>query len=337
MGHPGDHRQARELQSSGGLVIVAEPRKAGLVRYLKEAFLFRWNLLVLGGATAAAVISGRADIALPLIAAAEVSYLAGLATLPRFQSAIDAKAHAETRELGGATAARLTGGAAAAQSNARDRLLEVLRSLSEERRNRFLRLRARCVEMQRIANAVRGDTRDASGASHELRTPALDRLLWVFLRLLLSDQAISAFLAAADEKSIDRSLAELKEREKRRTDQLDDALEPDDRLLRSIRDSIATAELRKDNLSKARDNAEFVQSELDRIENKIAAVTEMAISHTDPDSLSVQVDAIADGVSQTEATIRELQAITGMTSEAESAPSILEASLELRAAPPQKR
>lgn len=315
---------------------MAEPRKAGLFRYLKEAFLFRWNLLVLGGATAAAVLSGHADIALPLIAAAEVSYLAGIATLPRFQSAIDAKAHAEARGLAGATPARLTG-SAAAQGSARDRLLEVLRSLSEERRNRFLRLRARCVEMQRIANAVRGDTRDASGASHELRTPALDRLLWVFLRLLLSDQAISAFLAAADEKSIDRSLAELKEREKRRTDQLDDALEPDDRLLRSIRDSMATAELRKENLSKARDNAEFVQSELDRIENKIAAVTEMAISHTDPDSLSVQVDAIADGVSQTEATIRELQAITGMTSEAENAPSILEASLELRAAPPTTR
>ncbi len=317
---------------------MAEPRKAGLFRYLKEAFLFRWNLLVLGGATAAAVISGHADIALPLIAAAEVSYLAGLSTLPRFQSAIDAKANAEARGLTGpGGAARLPGrpvDPAAQQAAARDRLLEVLRSLSEERRSRFLRLRARCVEMQRIANAVRGDTRDDSGASHELRTPALDRLLWVFLRLLLSDQAISAFLQAADEKTIDRTLADLKEREKRRTDQLDDTLEPDDRLLRSIRDSMATAELRKQNLAKARDNAELVQAELDRIENKIAAVTEMAIGHSDPDTLSVQVDAIADGVSQTEATIRELQSITGMTSEAENAPAILDAPLELRGSPP---
>ncbi|MBK7536519.1 MAG: hypothetical protein IPI49_14345 [Myxococcales bacterium] len=313
---------------------MAEPKKAGLLRYLKEAFLFRWNVLALGGATVAAVMSGHADIALPLIAAAEVSYLAGLATLPRFQSAIDAKAHAEVRGQSGTGSARALSGRAgedqAAQGSARDRLLEVLRSLSEERRSRFLRLRGRCVEMQRIANAVRGDTRDDSGASHELRTPALDRLLWVFLRLLLSDQAISAFLTAADEKSIDRTLSDLKEREKRRTDLLDDALEPEDRLLRSIRDSMATAELRKENLAKARDNAEFVQAELDRIENKIAAVTEMAISHTDPDTLSVQVDAIAEGVSQTEATIRELQSITGMSSELDSAPSILEASLELR-------
>lgn len=310
---------------------MSEIKKAGLWRYLKEAFQFRWNLLVLGGATAAALVSGHADIALPLIAAAEVTYLAGLTSLPRFQGAIDAKARAEEKGL--LPAAGTAGKPVANKPGARDRLLEVLRSLSEERRSRFLRLRARCVEMQRIANAVRGDTHDESGASTELRTPALDRLLWVFLRLLLSDQAISAFLQAADEKSIDNTLADLKAREKKRTDALPDELEPDDRLLRSLRDSMATAELRKENLSKARDNAEFVQSELDRIENKIAALTEMAISHTDPDTLSVQVDAIAEGVSQTESTIRELQAITGMGSDTESAPSILDANLELRSNP----
>jgi hypothetical protein len=314
---------------------VAEIQKAGLLRYLKEAFLFRWNLLLLGGATAAAVVSGHADIAVPLIAAAEVTYLAGLATLPRFQSAIDAKSHAE--EKGQSGRATVGGQPAANATPARDRLLEVLRSLSEERRSRFLRLRARCVEMQRIANAVRGETRDASGASQELRAPALDRLLWVFLRLLLSDQAIAAFLQAADEKAIDQSLTDLKTREKKRTDLLDDALEADDRLLRSIRDSMATAELRKDNLAKARDNAEFVQAELDRIENKIAALTEIAISHSDPDALSTQVDAIAEGVSQTEQTIRELQSITGMSGDADAAPSILEANLELRTAPPVMR
>ncbi|MEZ4363338.1 MAG: hypothetical protein R3B48_24395 [Kofleriaceae bacterium] len=306
---------------------MAEVKRAGLLRYLKEAFAFHWNLLTLGGATAAALLSGHADIALPLVAAAEVTYLAGLATLPRFQRAIDAKVRAEERGGGAAT-----GQPAATATSARDRLLEVLRSLSDERRNRFLRLRARCVEMQRIANAVRGDTRDVSGASQELRAPALDRLLWMFLRLLLSDQAIAAFLQAADEKSIDASLKDLRQREQRRSEQLEEAARADDRLLRSIRDSVATAELRKDNLAKARDNAEFVQAELDRIENKIAALTEMAISHSDPDTLSVQVDAIAEGVSQTEATIRELQAITGMSADADVAPSILDANLEVRAA-----
>lgn len=301
------------------------PKKAGLFRYLKEAFAFRWNLLLFGGAAAAAAISGHADIALPLVAAAEITYLAGLSTLPRFQAAIDARANAEVRGLTGGAAAR-AGAGPEQQSTARDRVLEVLKSLTEDRRARFLRLRARCVEMSRIANAVRGDTRDMSGASAELRQPALDRLLWVFLRLLLSDQAIARFLQAADEAGIGKTIDELKARRKKRADSVGEANQADDRILRSIDDSISTAELRKENLEKAKQNAEFVAAELDRLENKIHAVTEMAVGHTTPDEMSSRIDAISEGISQTEQTIRELQSITGVA-DAELAPSILETDL----------
>ena len=299
------------------------PKKAGLFRYLKEAFMFRWNLLVFGGAAAAAVLSGHADIALPLVAAGEIVYLAGLTTLPRFQSAIDAKANAEER---GGTGARTPALRPEQQVNARERVLEVLKTLTEDRRARFLRLRARCVEMSKIANAVRGETRDASGASVELRQPALDRLLWVFLRLLLSEQAIARFLQAADEAGIDKTLGELKVRRKKRADSVGEANQGDDRVIRSIDDSITTTELRKENLEKAKQNAEFVAAELDRLENKIQAVTEMAVSHTDPDEMSSRIDAISEGISQTEETIRELQSITGV-GDAESSPSILDTDL----------
>jgi hypothetical protein len=302
---------------------VAEPKKAGLFRYIKEAFLFRWNLLVFGGASAAALISGHPDIALPLVAAAELTYLAGLTTLPRFQSAIDAKARAEERGTPAGTAVRPN---PQAQANARDRILEVLKSLTEDRRARFLRLRARCVEMTRIANAVRGDTGDPSGASGELRQPALDRLLWVFLRLLLSEQAIERFLKTADEATIDNSLSELRVRRKKRADSVGEANQADDRIIRSLDDSIATAELRKENVAKAKQNAEFVAAELDRLENKIHAVTEMAVGSTDPDEMSHRIDAISEGITQTEETIRELQRITGV-SDVESTPSILTADL----------
>lgn len=294
------------------------PKPAGFLRYLKEAFTFRWNLLLLGGAAAAAAISGHADIALPLVAAAEVVYLAGLTTLPRFQAAIDAKAAAEER---GDRAVGATAAEGAAPGTARERVLDVLRTLSEDRRARFLRLRARCVEMSRIANAVRGDTHDASGASTDLRQPALDRLLWVFLRLLLSEQAIARFLQAADEAGIGKTLEELRARRRRRADSVGEAGQADDRILRSIDDSISTAELRRENVEKAKHNAEFVAAELDRLENKIKAVTEMAVSHTDPDVMSSRIDAISEGISQTEDTIRELQAITGLSDEA--TPSIL--------------
>ena len=203
----------------------------------------------------------------------------------------------------------------------------MLKSLTEDRRARFLRLRARCVEMSRIANAVRGETADASGAGHELRTPALDRLLWVFLKLLLSDQAIARFLQAADEKQVGiktlADLADIKARIEKRRPAVPEAERDADRILRSLADSLATAQLRKDNLMKSKGNAEFVSTELDRLENKIAAVTEMAIGETDPDQMSSKIDAISEGISQTEATIRELQKITGMQAD-EATPSILD-------------
>lgn len=302
---------------------MAEPKKAGLFRYVKEAFLFRWNLLLLAGAGAAAILIGHPDIALPLVAAAEVTYLAGLATLPRFQSAIDAKVRAEERGLG--QPSQLGAGASDAQSatTGRERIMEVLKSLAEDRRGRFLRLRARCVEMSRIANAVRGETADASGASAELRQPALDRLLWVFLKLLLSDQAIARFLQAADVAQIQHTTEDLTERIKKREAAVPEAERDADRILRSLHDSLATAQLRRENFTKAQSNAEFVAAELDRLENKIQAVTEMAVSHSDPDEMSSRIDAIAEGISQTEQTIRELQNITGMTAQ-EDAPSILD-------------
>jgi hypothetical protein len=301
---------------------LAEPKKAGLVRYLKEAFMFRWNLLLLGGAAVGAIVSGHADVALPLVAAAEVTYLAGLTTLPRFQGAIDAKARAEERGLG----AGPTKTPVADQASARDKILDVLKSLTEDRRSRFLRLRARCVEMSRIANAVRGETHDASGASTELRTPALDRLLWVFLRLLLSEQAISRFLQAADEAGIDKTVTELKGRRKKRADSVGEVNQADDKIIRSLDDSISTAELRRENVEKAKTNAEFVAAELDRLENKIQAVTEMAVSNTNPDDMSSRIDAISDGITQTEETIRELQQITGV-GDADATPSILDTDL----------
>jgi hypothetical protein len=93
--------------------------------------------------------------------------------------------------------------------------------------------------------------------------------------------------------------------------------------VRSVTDAMATAQMRLENHAKAESNFDFVGLELDRIEQKIQALAEMAVSHQDPDELSVQVDAVAEGMAQTEATIRELQTITGLGREDEAAPSII--------------
>ena len=76
------------------------PQGAGMPDYLKEAFLFRWNLLFFLGGAAAAALTPLAPVLLPLVAAGEVTYLTGLVSVPRFRAAIDAKVHAAGKPPG---------------------------------------------------------------------------------------------------------------------------------------------------------------------------------------------------------------------------------------------
>ena len=285
------------------------PRGAGMGAYLKEAFLFRWNLLFFLGGTAAAALMPMTGALLPLVAAGELTYLAGLLSVPRFRAAIDAKVHAAAK-----------GEVAASAIQPRASLVSMLAELPPDARARFERLHARCLEMRGIAAGVRGAAGDQSSSAEEIRTPGLDRLLWLFLRLLLSKAALDRFLATIDEKEISTRLAELRK-------SFAAAQGGDDRIVRSLQDSIAMCELRLDNSGRARKNAEFVSIELDRIEGKIQALAEMAVNRQDPDFLSSQVDSAAESMRQTEKAVTELQHLTGMADQLEDPPAILEADL----------
>src|SRR5262249_2884097 len=105
---PRHHGHAARLDPRRRLIQVAmpttpirtmpppKPKEAGMSDYLKEAFLFRWNLLFLFGSAAAAGMTPLAGVLLPLVAAGELTYLTGLISIPRFRAAIDAKVHGGT-------------------------------------------------------------------------------------------------------------------------------------------------------------------------------------------------------------------------------------------------
>lgn len=280
--------------------------------YLREAFLFRWNLLLFLGGTAAAALTPFPDLLLPLVGAAEVAYLAGLVSVPRFRAAIDARLHA----LGKGTASDAPGTQTPAVS-----LVTMLGGLPAAERARFERLHARCLEMRTIAAGVRGAAGDQAGGAEDIRTPGLDRLLWLFLRLLLSRTALDRFLQTMDGQEIATRLEEV--RKNLATAQAGG----DERIVRSLQDSIAMGELRLDNFGRAKKNAEFVTIELDRIEGKIQALAEMAVNRQDPDFLSSQVDSAAESMRQTEKAVSELQHLTGLGDQLQEPPPILESDL----------
>jgi hypothetical protein len=287
---------------------AAAPEGADLKDYLREAFLFRWNLLFFLGGVAGAALTPIPAVLLPLVAAAELTYLAGLTTIPRFRAAIDAKVHSVR-------------GKRPATPQTESSLVAMLAGLPLEARRRFERLHARCVEMRSIAVGVRGAAGDHGGTAEEIRTPGLDRLLWLFLRLLLSKTALDRFLDTMSKEDITPRLEQL------RKDLAAAKSSSDDRIARSLQDSLAMAELRLDNYERAKKNAQFVSIELDRIEGKIQALAEMAVNRQDPDFLSSQVDSAAESMRQTEKAVSELQHLTGLADELHEPPPILESDL----------
>jgi len=284
----------------------------GLRDYVKHAFLYPWNLLVfLGGATLAAM-SPHPDAFIPIIGALELAYVTGLSSIPRFRTAIDAKIAAKARE------GRVTSGATSSSQQSLERILE---SLPAPALRRFLLLRQRCFEMRSIASGVRGQADPGPDSAESIRTPALDRLLYLFLRLLVSQNGLDRFLRSTSEKDLEAKLADMRTRfETAKT-------AGDERVKNSLQDSVADAELRLENYRKAAKDAEFVAIELDRIETKIQALIEMGVSRQDPDYLSHQVTAAAESMQHTEAAVNELQHLTGLADQIEEPPAILESTI----------
>ena len=273
-----------------------------MAEYLKRAFLYKWNLLFFLGGAAAAGLSPWPDALFPMLLAAEVAWLGGIVSRPRFRDAIDAQVHKELQEPG---ALQNMAGA--------ESLAVTVKSLTPQSLQRFNSLRARCLEMNAIARGVGGPC----PAPEDMSTSALDRLLWIFLRLLVSQQGLERFLRSTNQGEIQSRIDESKAK-------LAGATVPDERLKHSLEDSVAAQELRLENWKKAGENAEFVRVELDRIEARIQALVESSVNRQNPDILSSQIEGVAASVQSTEAAIRELQQITGAIDQLQQPPAILD-------------
>jgi len=288
-----------------------EKAPRGFRRYLRAAFLQPWNLLLFFGSIGMTVVTGTQDLA-PFIMAAEMTFLAGLASMPRFRTAIDAKINAKER----AETEKMT-------PAAEDALQRMVASLPNAGLRRFLSLRQRCYEMRDIAAGIRGQAQTDSGdvAAEAMRNSSLDRLLYLFLKLLVSQSALERFLNTTSERELELRLQDVQARRAQAQ------TAGDERIVRSLQDSEADATLRLENYRNSLKDAEFVNVELDRIETKIRTLVEMAVGRQDPDTLSVQVTAAADSMKQTEDAVRNLQHLTGMESALEETPPILAADM----------
>lgn len=274
----------------------------GFGKYLKAAFLYHWNLLAFAGGMGFALLSGVGDVLVPLVLAGEVAYLGLLGTHPKFQKYVDAQEAKEEREEG----------AAKANQNVR----RILNSLPRNLVERFEALRGRCLELRRIAQELRDPNRAGEPMPlEELQLAGLDRLLWIYLRLLFTQYSLERFLQATTEAQIQQDIKNLEGRLKALPRETDNPQTLKKR--KSIADNLETSRARLANHQKARDNMEMVKLEIDRLENKIRSLSELAVNRQEPDFIAGQVDQVVQGMVQTERTMSELQFATGLSAEEE--------------------
>lgn len=271
----------------------------GMRTYLMAAFLWRWNLLAFGAGAAFSLLSPSPGMFLPLVAAAEIAYLGLLAPHPKFQKAVDARRRGVAEEI-----------------NVRQVMDQIRKVLKRQAWERFERLRDRCKQLNDLAVQFRGPDAKQDPTLSDLQSSSLERLLWLFLKLLYSQDALEGFLNSTDRTEIQRQI-EVNEKSL----ELAQSKGRSEKLLTALQDKLAILRQRLENYDHAKDNRDLLAIELDRIEQKVHAIGEMMLNSRNTGDIGAQVDGIAEGVSVTEEALRGLD-ITPVLSQ-EQAPRFL--------------
>jgi chemotaxis protein histidine kinase CheA len=279
------------------------------MKYLKTAFLNHWNLLAVFAGAAFALLSVP-DIVLPLVAAGEIAYVVLLGSHPKFQKYVDAQEAKALRD----------GGSAAKQQT----LDHIMKTLPSEILQRFQTLRHQCLELRQIAMELKRPGIGAVDAPlDEFQLTGLDRLLWIHLRLLYTQYALGQFLKKTSADQIKQGMAKLEQQIKQLPPDGSDAA--GQRFRAALEDNLQTSRARLENLSKARENYQMVDVEIDRLENKIRSLSEMAVNRQEPEFISGEVDHVASSMLDTEKTMNELQFATGLNPVDNEPPELLRA------------
>ncbi|MGD9647583.1 MAG: hypothetical protein AB7U73_17850 [Pirellulales bacterium] len=293
----------------------------GVLRYVKAAFLNRWNLLFFGsGLFVGALSGGAADVVLPLVLAAEIAYVGMLGTHPKFQRAIDAQEAKLRRADAGVHAQRS--------------LERVMSALPPDSLKRFQALRTCCLELRQIAAGLKhpGPVAAMTSPLDDMQVAGLDRLLWMFLRLLYTEYSLSRFLSRTQRRDINAEIERLEQQLQAVGDPGDDQQRI--KIRKALEDNLTTCRERLVNLDQAAGNLQLVRLELDRLENKIRSLGELAIGRQEPEFIAGQVDQVAASMIETERTMSDLNFATGLEPIHDAVPSLLQSPPPL---PPQKK
>lgn len=225
----------------------------------------------------------------------ELGYLWMLSSNPRFQRLAAASQRLETRQQWQA------------------KVEAAVRQLSAEDQQRYRLLEGRCrallEQQQQINTPPQGLQAQGEG---------LGRLLWVYLRLLMTRQAINRVIrgtgASEESAGLEQRIGKLQAR-------LNEPLTDD--LRRSLTGQIEILQQRLERRREAKEKLAFLDAELTRIQEQVELVREQVVLSTDSETLSQRIDQVTTTLGSTAQWISDQQKLYGAVEDLMSEPPAL--------------
>ena len=278
-----------------------------MLKYIKKAFLYHWNLLGVATGAAVAFVSGYPDVILPVLAALELIYLAGLSSNSRFQDAVIAAERKNEKAM---------------RSSSSTKLNRILTALDNEDRSRYEGLKDLCLELRHIADRIKGTIKTELEVISDVQVNSINRLLWMYLKLLYSKNALEAYFKAINVKEIQARIKRAKERLEAMGPEDNDS-EAEAKRRESLMDTLKTSQKRLENYRISTDNYDFIGLELERLYAKITSLAEMGINQQDPNLITNEISVVSSSIEKAERTMDELDFITGFSFQDEEPPDLL--------------
>jgi len=264
--------------------------KAGLWNYLKAAFNARPIGMFIPPNWAGVSLFGMLGVLVSpgfwfLGAGLELAYLYLLAFNPRFRKGVDAQANGSVLE------------------HEKKRAKALLAPLSSEDRAKYMELTARCTGMLEQQAQTQ-----APKAAVDAQRAGLERLLWIYLKLLLTRQTLARMVNQDDQhgeasRELERRVVEAEKRLKEPT--------LDEDLKKSLTSQVDILKQRLVARAAARQKHAFLEAELTRIVEQVELIREQSALATDPESVSQRIDQVTSTLGDTNQWIKEQREIFG--------------------------
>jgi DNA repair exonuclease SbcCD ATPase subunit len=227
----------------------------------------------------------------------ELAYLWILGTNKRFQRLVDASQKMETRQQW------------------QTRIDALVHQLGNEDQQRYRALEVRCWTLMEQRHSIQ-----TPSSGLQAQGEGLSRLLWVYLRLLATRQAINRILrsqagAPSESTGLEERISNLQSRLKE---------EISEELRKSLSGQIEILQQRLDKRREAKEKLVFLDAELTRIQEQVELVREQSVVSADPETLSKRIDEVTATLGGTAQWISDQQKLYGAVEDLMSEPPPLQ-------------